>query len=232
MGKAATMRKAIAALPGVPLLVRPSAQARRITLRVSALDGRVTLTVPRGTAISTALDFAEDRADWIRAQLDRQAQPVAVVPGVVLPVAGVPHEVVTAPRAGLGAGFIAVRPDGGPGPQAAALLRDHARRLLVSAAEGFAAREERRIGRITLRDTRSRWGSCSSEGNLMFSWRLVLAPRPVLDYVAAHEVAHLVRMDHSRAFWAVVTRLMPDHAAPRRWLQEHGAALHAWRFDG
>jgi predicted metal-dependent hydrolase len=86
------------------------------------------------------------------------------------------------------------------------------------------------FGRVTLRDTRSRWGSCTSAGDLMFSWRLIMAPSAVLDYVVAHEVAHLAEMNHSDRFWAQVERLFPDHAAPRAWLRRNGAGLHAWDF--
>jgi predicted metal-dependent hydrolase len=88
----------------------------------------------------------------------------------------------------------------------------------------------RPYSRITLRDTRSRWGSCTADGALMYSWRLAMAPPAVLDYVAAHEVAHLAQMNHSPAFWAVVARLVPGHAAPRRWLKLHGQTLHGPRF--
>ena len=83
---------------------------------------------------------------------------------------------------------------------------------------------------IALRDTRSRWGSCTAQGRLMFSWRLAMAPDGVLDYVAAHEVAHLAHMNHAPAFWAEVGRLMPDWTARRDWLRRNGAALQAWQF--
>ncbi|RMD90830.1 MAG: M48 family peptidase, partial [Alphaproteobacteria bacterium] len=106
-----------------------------------------------------------------------------------------------------------------------------AREALAAACDRHAARLGRRYGRLSLRDTRSRWGSCSAEGNLNFSWRLVMAPPEVLDYVAAHEVAHLAEMNHSPAFWALVERLFPAHEAPRRWLRENGASLHRYRFD-
>ncbi len=86
--------------------------------------------------------------------------------------------------------------------------------------------------RLTLRDTRSRWGSCTVDGGLMYSWRLAMAPPEVLDYVAAHEVAHLVEMNHAPAFWAVVRRLVPDYAPRRAWLKQHGQRLHAYRFGG
>jgi predicted metal-dependent hydrolase len=89
----------------------------------------------------------------------------------------------------------------------------------------------RRFSRLSLRDTRSRWGSCSSRGGLSYSWRLILAPPDVLDYVAAHEVAHLAEMNHSPAFWALVARLCPGYQAPRGWLRREGAGLHRYRFD-
>ncbi|MEL6288849.1 MAG: SprT family zinc-dependent metalloprotease [Pseudomonadota bacterium] len=82
--------------------------------------------------------------------------------------------------------------------------------------------------RITIRDQSSRWGSCSSTGALSFSWRLVLAPPTVLDYVAAHEVAHLREMNHSRRFWDLVRRTMPEMDGPKEWLRENGAQLHAY----
>jgi predicted metal-dependent hydrolase len=106
-----------------------------------------------------------------------------------------------------------------------------ARDRLAAACDRHAQRLGRRPAALVLRDTRSRWGSCSAQGVLMFSWRLAMAPPAVLDYVAAHEVAHLAEMNHSRAFWATVARLLPDHAAPRAWLRAEGGALHRWRFD-
>ncbi|MFN6979665.1 MAG: M48 family metallopeptidase, partial [Gemmobacter sp.] len=119
----------------------------------------------------------------------------------------------------------------GAGARVAAFLRLLARDRLAAACDAHAARAGRRYVRLVLRDTRSRWGSCTAQGALMFNWRLAMAPPAVLDYVAAHEVAHLVRMDHSPAFWAEVERLRPGHAADRAWLRRHGGALHGWRFD-
>ena len=98
-----------------------------------------------------------------------------------------------------------------------------ARERLQAASERFATQVDRKINRVTLRDTRSRWGSCSEAGNLMYSWRLILAPSDVLTYVAAHEVAHLVEMNHSQAFWDVVADLCPNYAEPRKWLRQEGA---------
>ena len=123
-----------------------------------------------------------------------------------------------------------------PGPEervAARLLgflKTHARSRLAEASDRYSARLGRGYARLTLRDTRSRWGSCTADGGLMYSWRLILAPPEVLEYVAAHEVAHLQEMNHSADFWALVTQLYGPYQAQRRWLHREGAALHRIRF--
>ena len=218
--------------PPVPLLLRRSARARRISLRVSQLDGRVTLTVPTGVSEAEALDFAVSKSDWVRGHLAGRAGDVAIGPGAVLPVEGVPRRVVIG-----GTRRVRLEPDalvlpaGQPGARAQAWLKALARDRLAEASDRHAAALGRRYTRLTLRDTRSRWGSCSSAGALMYSWRLVMAPPGILDYVAAHEVAHLAEMNHSPAFWAVVHRLYGPHDAARAWLRNDGPALHRYRFD-
>jgi predicted metal-dependent hydrolase len=116
------------------------------------------------------------------------------------------------------------------GARVQAWLKALARDRLVQASDHYAARIGRSITRVTLRDTRSRWGSCTAEGALMYSWRLIMAPPEVLRYVAAHEVAHLVEMNHSNRFWAVVEGLYPGWQTQRAWLRSHGSALHGLRF--
>ena len=212
--------------------MRHSARARRISLRVSTLDGRVTLTVPRFVAAAEAQAFAEEKSDWIRKALAKQVPAVPVGLGVEIPVEGRLRRVVAGPgrRARLGAEVIEA-PEDRVGPTVQALLKELARKRLVAASERYATDLGRGFARITLRDTRSRWGSCSHEGNLMYSWRLILAPPEVLDYVAAHEVAHLAHMDHSRAFWSTVAGLCPGYEAPRLWLRNDGSHLHRFRFS-
>jgi hypothetical protein len=129
----------------------------------------------------------------------------------------------------MGVGEIAV-PDGQIGPRLQSWLRTLARDRLVEASDHYAEQLGKEYMRITLRDTRSRWGSCSSAKALMFSWRLILAPPEVLRYVAAHEVAHLAEMNHSPAFWTNVERIYGAYAAPRRWLRQNGSELHRYRF--
>ncbi|MEM6577265.1 MAG: SprT family zinc-dependent metalloprotease [Pseudomonadota bacterium] len=219
--------------PPVELTLRRSARARRISLRVSGLDGKVTLTLPQGTPETQALQFAHTKAEWLRAQLHRQPPLALVSPGSVLPVEGRPTAI------SLGQSRRIERTNEAlmiPGPtatfavKAEAWLKTLARDRLIAASDRFAHALDLEYSRISLRDTRSRWGSCSAEGRLMYSWRLILAPPDVLNYVAAHEVAHLKEMNHSAAFWSTVEKLFPDYDAPRRWLRENGAELHRYRF--
>lgn len=219
--------------PPVEITLRRSARARRFSLRVSRLDGRVTLSMPARAREAEALGFAAEKAGWLRAVLGTAAAREAPAFGAVLPFEG--RELELRPAA-----VRAVRVEGDAllapadprllGARVAAFLKLAARQRLQAACEAHAAAVGRPIARITLRDTRSRWGSCTVDGALMFSWRLIMAPPEVLDYVAAHEVAHLVEMNHSDAFWAVVRRLMPAYERHRRWLKRNGAGLHRLDF--
>lgn len=221
--------------PALAVTIRRHPRARRFSLRVSGADGRITLTLPPRAALSQAIAFAEDRADWLRAALARRPDACCPAPGVALPVEGVPH-LIEAPSsrgaARLEAGRLIL-----PGPEAtlparaATFLRHLARDRLAAACDRHAAALGRPFRAIALRDTRARWGSCAADGTLRFSWRLAMAPAEVLDYVAAHEVAHLAEMNHSPAFWAQVTRLKPGWQAQRAWLRAHGAELQRWRFE-
>lgn len=221
-------------LPGNPpiaVTLRRSARARRISLRVSALDGRVTLTLPKGLAEREALDFARSKQDWLQGHLADRMPDVPVAPGAEIPVEGrmMRLEAGTGRRVQTSGDALIV--PGGAAARVQAWLKTLARERLVTASDHYAAALGRPYSRITLRDTRSRWGSCSSTGGLSYSWRLVMAPPEVLDYVAAHEVAHLEQMNHSPAFWAIVAALMPEFQTHRKWLRQHGTGLHRYRFD-
>ncbi|MEZ5913343.1 MAG: SprT family zinc-dependent metalloprotease [Paracoccaceae bacterium] len=219
--------------PPIALTLRRSSRARRFSLRVSGTDGRVTLTIPARAREAEALAFAKSQDAWLRKAIGSRPEARLAEHGVALPFLG--RAVTIVPGTGR-----AVRCEGDqllvPGDPARvprrvmAFLREAARERLVAASDRHAAALGRPYSTISLRDPRSRWGSCSAAGGLMYSWRLVMAPEAVLDYVAAHEVAHLAEMNHSPRFWAVVARLCPDYAAPRAWLRREGAGLHAWRF--
>ncbi|MCV6586792.1 MAG: M48 family metallopeptidase [Marinibacterium sp.] len=219
--------------PPVPLVLRRAARARRISLRVSQLDGRVTLTLPPGVPDREALAFAREKESWIRDHLARRDSDVTVTIGAEIPVEGTPRLIRAGAGRGvrLGADDILCPDDGRAGVRVRGALRALARDRLVAASDHYAGALGRDYARITLRDTRSRWGSCSSAGALMYSWRLILAPAEVLSYVAAHEVAHLAEMNHSARFWAVVEDLYGPYEDARQWLRVNGQDLHRYRFE-
>ena len=221
----------LSSAPDISIIVRRSSRSRRLSLSVSNLDGRVTLTVPAGTSLRTAQDFAEKKANWIASVVERRPSPMLVDVGVEIPVEGESHMVVAGAEstARLADGRIEA-PAGSAAPAVMALLQELARVRLATSARRYSRAVGREFLQMTLKDTRSRWGSCSAEGNLMFSWRLILAPPSVLDYVVAHEVAHLRHMNHSLAFWNVVRNVCPEYQAPRNWLRREGAGLHRFRF--
>jgi len=218
--------------------LRRSASARRLTLRVSTATGEVLLTIPEGVALPAAQRFADAHAGWIAARLARLPGRVAFAPGVTVPLRGAPHRIALqeglrgATRAALDGGGNPVIAVWGDPAHAGRRVRDflqrEARRDLEAAVARHAAALGVKPARIALRDTASRWGSCSSRGNLNFSWRLILAPAFVLDYLAAHEVAHLREMNHSERFWRLVGDLCPATDEAERWLKRHGAELHRY----
>jgi predicted metal-dependent hydrolase len=225
-------------LPGNPpisVALRRSARARKLSLRVSRLDGRVTLTLPRGVPDREGLTFLRSREDWLRGHLGRVGAEVRPLIGGTILFGGVEVPILTGPVKRLQFQdncFVLPDDPARVAPRLGAFLKTQARDRLAAASDHYAAALGRPYHKLTLRDTRSRWGSCSAAGDLMYSWRLIMAPPQVLDYVAAHEVAHLAEMNHSDRFWAVVDRLFPAHQECRRWLRENGEALHRMRFEG
>jgi predicted metal-dependent hydrolase len=220
--------------PPVEVQLRRSAQARRLSLRISRLDGRATLTLPHRVPEREGMAFLRDREEWLREHLDAIEPEVHVRIGGTVLFRGADLALVTGDvkRARLAQGALILPDDPEKtGKRVAAFLKLQARDALADASDRYSQALGKPYGRISLRDTRSRWGSCSSAGDLMYSWRLIMAPPEVLDYVAAHEVAHLQHMDHSPRFWAAVERLYPTHKACRTWLRTHGGALHRVRFD-
>ncbi|WP_295537421.1 SprT family zinc-dependent metalloprotease [uncultured Thioclava sp.] len=220
-------------LPELELVFRRSARARRFSLRVSRADGRVALTIPKGASEREALAFARSQTDWLRRTLEGIAPPQAVRFGGLVPFEGralyLEPAALRAPQVA-GDRLLAPADPDKLGLRIETFFKHAARLRLHQASAHYAALLDRPIARITLRDTRSRWGSCSHTGALSYSWRLIMAPPEVLDYVAAHEVAHLVEMNHSGAFWALVARLRPSYKAERSWLKREGSRLHAIRF--
>jgi predicted metal-dependent hydrolase len=209
-----------------------SARARRASLRVDPARRRIVLTAPMRMSRGTAVGFAKTQAGWIAARLKRLPARRPFIDGAELPLFGSPHLIRHRPDARgtvwlEGRGDTCRRPTRAP----ARRLRDwlmaaEMRRRLPPQVHAKAARVECTVTRITVRDSRSRWGSCGPDGGLSFSWRLVFAPAEVLDYLVAHEVAHLVHMNHGPRFWALARTLCDGPIeAPQAWLKKNGETL-------
>ncbi len=224
-------RRAAALDLGAPVSIRVNARARRLLLRIDASARQVELVLPHGVPPEHGLKFLDAHRGWIASRLEALPMPVPFVEGAIVPVFGVPHRICrdsdpAAPPVAIFDGEIRVR---GAPEHVARRVRDHlvrlARHELSGRARLYAAQIGKPVAGVAVRDTKSRWGSCSSTGSLSFSWRLVLAPETVVDYVVAHEVAHLVEMNHGPRFWKLVRTMTPDSATPRAWLKRHRTQL-------
>ncbi|SPF30970.1 hypothetical protein POI8812_03317 [Pontivivens insulae] len=190
------------------------------------------LTAPLHVREHLLTDFLEERTDWLQQAMERIPQPRGIRDGMVLPVDGQDMRVALTRRRGIRVeGQCLELPQSRPGPAALGWLKTVARDRIITLADHYARRVGRPHTGLTLRDPRSRWGSCSSDGRLMLSWRLILAPPAVCDYVVAHEAAHLIEMNHGQDFWRLTEELCPDWRSHRDWLRTNGSELHQWRFD-
>ncbi len=220
--------------------VRRHRQARRYTLRIHAATREVLLTMPPRGSLKEARAFAEKHGGWIAARIGRLPEPAPFVHGMAIPLRGVDHMIVHRPDK---RGTVWVEAEGaerklciaGAEAHLSRRLRDYLKREakgdLEAASRAAADRLGVRIKRVSIRDQSSRWGSCSTTGVLSYSWRLILAPPFVLDYLAAHEVAHMVEMNHSRRFWRLVERICPHVTRAKTWLDVHGSNLHRYGLE-
>lgn len=218
--------------PEMVVNLRRNKRAKRLTLRVSSVDGTPVLTLPPRVALREAQKFLDRQEDWLRERLNAAPERVVVRVGVPIPFLGEKLVVATHSKARttLAPGHILTPISKHTGKSVERFLKTRARIAVTDFSIKYASELGQDFGRISLRDPRSRWGSCSSEGNLMYSWRLILAPSKVLEYVVAHEIAHLAEMNHSVAFWQVVARLMPEYRQHQNWLKQNGAILHRLDF--
>ena len=217
----------------VSVSIRRSARARRILLHVGVYDGKVEIVLPPGASAIEGLGFASTQTGWVADQLSRIRTAVPFANGSVFPLLGeeiairlVPGHPATPALCGRDL-CVGGRADT-LGGRVRRWTRNQALEEIKPRAHRMASEIGKTPARISIRDTRSRWGSCSHVGNLNFSWRLVMAPEWVLNYVVAHEVAHLQELNHSDRFWAVVDRLNPDSKPARKWLRANGADLHRY----
>jgi predicted metal-dependent hydrolase len=223
-----------------PVRVRRHPQARRYTLRIQTATREVVLTMPPRGSVREARAFAERHGAWIAARLGRLPAAVPFAHGIVIPMRGVEHRIEH--RHGArgtvwrepGSDGVPLLCVAGEAPHVGRRVADHLRREAKRDLEAATRRYAQALGvsvrRVSVRDQSSRWGSCSTTGVLSYSWRLILAPPFVLDYLAAHEVAHIVEMNHSPRFWRTVLRMCPDTRRAKAWLDANGAGLH--RYGG
>lgn len=222
----------------VRIRLRANPRAQRYLLRLPADRSGPVLTVPKGGDLSRAERFARQHIDWLIDRLQDRPDHVAFRAGDIVPLRGQEHVIVPT---GTLRGLVTVgRAEDGmpallvPGAddhiprKAISWLKEEARRDLTERAHHHARVLGKKIAAISIRDTKSRWGSCASNGRLSFSWRLILAPPDILDYVAAHEVAHLQEMNHSSRFWRLCEHLAPQTPRARVWLKENGLHLHGY----
>jgi len=218
--------------------VRRHRQARRYTLRIHSVTREVVLTMPPRGSLKQASAFAQKHGAWIAARLERLPKAAPFADGAVVPLRGLDTRIVH--RRGVrGTVWLETGRDGerllcvaGAEPHIPRRVRDYLKREakadLDTASQCAADALGVTIKRVSIRDQSSRWGSCSTTGVLSYSWRLILAPAFVLDYLAAHEVAHLIEMNHSRRFWKLVERICPHMVRAKNWLDAHGTELHRY----
>ena len=214
----------------ITVVVRLNPRARRIVMRLNPVSGDVVVTAPTRLGRAAALAFVRGEIEWVSRQRAQTPKKVALAPGALVPFSGIPHRI----RAGENGPapvwregdeiFVSGRAEHA-GRRLTDFFKREARKCFEASALEYGGRLGVRPARITVRDTSSRWGSCSSARSLAFSWRLIFAPDYVRDYVVAHEVAHLKEMNHGPRFWAHVESLTPHVRRARKWLREHGRTL-------
>lgn len=209
---------------------RRSARARRVSLRVCPVEGAVVVTLPPRGSRRAGLELLRDNASWVLRRLDKLAPPTELRDGATVPIGGAPHRLRHDPTrkgmAFLEAGELVVTgQEEFLARRALAFLRAEAARRVAAALPPHCEALGVRPRAVRVKDTKSRWGSCAADRTLAFSWRLVLAPPWVLDYVVAHEACHLRELNHSHRFWALVDARAPQREAAERWLRQNGPGL-------
>ncbi len=224
----------------VPVDLKVNRRAKRLILKVDPVHGRVLVTAPSKRAIPQAINFAQSRAGWIDEQLKAASGAKPFVDGGVCPYRGGEYHLKSSDAARGRTKIVRHPSDGAAGEiivggEAAHLnrrlvdwLKSEARRVFVERSDFYAAKVRAERGPISIRDMRTRWGSCSRQGALSYSWRLILAPPWILDYVAAHECAHLKHLNHSPAYWRLLASLDVDADAARNWFHEYGETLYGY----
>ena len=211
----------------IAIEVKRLKQSRRMVMRWNPLKDTLTLSIPTRCSIDRALLFVRERQDWLDKTVGTLPERIGLEFGSKIPVLGEELRIVPADKAPDGEGWLPILATPARCPEIVqTVLKQRLKHYIGEVAEEMADSIHATLTRITIRDTISRWGSCSTDGALSFSWRLIFAPIEVLDYVIAHEVAHLREHNHSPDFWALVEQLDPRYRTHRRWLKTHGKELY------
>lgn len=224
----------------LPLRIVENDRARRLTLRIDSGGRGLRITVPPGISRTEVDRFLFKHQGWLEQRLAKVPDRPEVRPGIRIPIRGVPHLIVHEPAS---RGTVRTGQDdtgpvlivSGDRLHLARRVADYLKREAKREIEVLVARHTTALGRkakrVSFKDTSSRWGSCTADGNLSFSWRIMMAPPPVINYLVAHEVAHLKEMNHAPKFWKLCTELCPDTERCKAWLKRNGGALQAIAFD-
>ncbi len=216
------------------VILKKSARARRLALRLDPKDRAFHLIIPKGVSMRRAQAFAESHESWMQEKLLDMPIPIYFEDGVVLPIFGQMVEIryvdePMRPSILMEGGVLYVRENAANTPgRIERFLKKLARDELEILSKEKAAKIYKTVSKVTVRDTKSRWGSCTSDGNLSYSWRLIFAPPESFDYVVAHEVAHLQHLDHSKAFWGVCKKLSRNYKDGHRWMKENSDELRRY----
>ena len=216
-------------LPDVRINLKPNTRSRRITLRRSSRDGGFSVSYPSRAPFYEVEKFVRDHEGWIA----RHFKPVHFIDiGSEIPFRGEMLNIVEGEKRGVRFhGDDLLVKSSNPGRAISAALKSQASLYALDRLDHFAALAKSHVNEIRWRDPKTRWGSCDTKGNIMLSWRLVMTPDWVFDYVIAHEVAHLIHMDHSHRFWNVVEEIYPEHMRARSYLKREGAKIQSILFD-
>jgi len=223
----------------LPLRIVENARARRLTLRIDPGGQGLRVTIPPGMPVREVDRFIDRHRGWLEQKLAKTPDQPQVRPGIKIPLRGVPHLIVheSSKRGSVTVGVVEGEPallvhgDRVHLPRRVAdFLKREAKREIEALVEKHTASVGRRAKAISYKDTTSRWGSCTADGRLSFSWRIMMAPKPVIDYLVAHEVAHLKEMNHGPKFWSLCEKLCPETEKCKAWLKKNGGALQAIGF--
>lgn len=225
----------------LPLRIVENERARRLTLRIDSGGRGLRVTVPPGLARDEVESFLSRHQGWLEQRLAKVPDRPQVRDGIKIPLRGVPHRIVhePSPRGSVSVGsgddgspVLVVHGDRRHLPRRLAdFLKREAKRDIEALVERHAKTVGRRAKAIRYKDTVSRWGSCTSDGVLSFCWRVMMAPPTVIDYLVAHEVAHLREMNHGPKFWKLCRELCPRTDEAKAWLKRNGGALQAIQFE-